>query len=73
MNERIEAYLRQHHCYRYFDKHGKTVIDPHYLMYREEVDGLIEFIVRECADIADINAHQNEPPGSYVRQHFGVK
>ena len=51
MNERIEGYLRQYHCYRYFDKHGETVIDPHYFMYREEVDGLIELIVRECVDV----------------------
>ena len=31
-----------------------------------------ELIVQECADIADINAHQHKSPGLYVRQHFGV-
>ncbi len=32
-----------------------------------------ELIVRECADIADIDAHQHESPGLYVRQHFGIE
>ena len=31
-----------------------------------------ELIVRECADIATINAHQWESPGSYVLKHFGL-
>lgn len=31
-----------------------------------------ELVVMECADIADINAHQHECPGSYVLQHFDI-
>ena len=31
-----------------------------------------ELIVRECADIADINQHQWDAAGNYVKQHFGV-
>jgi hypothetical protein len=31
-----------------------------------------ELIIRECADIATINAHQWESPGSYVLEHFGL-
>jgi hypothetical protein len=50
MNERIESYLKQHYCRDYFNTYGETVEDDHYFMYREEVDGLIELIVRECAD-----------------------
>jgi hypothetical protein len=32
-----------------------------------------ELIVRECADIATINTHQWETPGTYVLKHFGVE
>jgi hypothetical protein len=31
-----------------------------------------DLIVRECADIATLNAHQWESPGSYVLEHFGL-
>ena len=48
MNGRIEAYLKQHYCRDYFNSYGEMVEDDHYFMYREEVDGLIELIVREC-------------------------
>ena len=32
-----------------------------------------ELIVRECADVATINAHQWASPGTYVLIHFGVE
>ena len=32
-----------------------------------------ELIVKECADIATINAHQWASPGTYVLKHFGVE
>jgi hypothetical protein len=32
-----------------------------------------ELIIRECADIATINAHQWASPGTYVLKHFGVE
>jgi len=32
-----------------------------------------ELIVRECADVATINAHQWASPGTYVLKHFGVE
>ena len=32
-----------------------------------------ELIVKECADIATINAHQYQPPGDFVLKHFGVE
>jgi hypothetical protein len=38
-----------------------------------ELAKFAELIVRECADIADINAHQWQPPGHYVKQHFGIE
>ena len=34
---------------------------------------LAELIVRECADVATINAHQWASPGAYVLKHFGVE
>ena len=34
---------------------------------------LAELIVRECADVATINAHQWASPGTYVLKHFGVE
>ena len=61
MNERIEAYLKQHYCRDYFDSYGETIEDDHYFMYREEVDGLIELIVRECMDIARNVGNISEP------------
>lgn len=39
----------------------------------EQMRELAERIVRECADIATVNAHQWQPPGHYVLQHFGVE
>ena len=32
-----------------------------------------ELIVRECDDVATINAHQWASPGTYVLKHFGVE
>ena len=32
-----------------------------------------ELIVRECADVATINAHQWASPGTYVLKYFGVE
>ena len=32
-----------------------------------------ELIVRECADIATINSHQQYSAGHYVLKHFGVE
>ena len=80
MNEHIEAYLKQHYCRDYFNSYGETVEDEHYFMYREEVDGLIELIVRECLDIAqDRAAFDGFPPNDVnhvigeIKQHFGVE
>ena len=68
MNERIESYLKQHYCRDYFNTYGETVEDDHYFMYREEVDGLIELIVKECAEIClEANDHKN------ILRHFGVE
>jgi len=43
-------------------------------VYSESYDTkFAELIVRECADIATINAHQWASPGTYVLKHFGVE
>ena len=31
-----------------------------------------KLIVQECANIASINAHQYQTPGTYVLKHFGL-
>jgi hypothetical protein len=82
MNERIEAYLKQHYCRDYFNRYGETVEDDYYFMYREEVDGLIELIVRECIGVIESMADPEEDSDRYlwaiqnastkVRDHFGV-
>jgi hypothetical protein len=43
--------------------------------YSDDLDPkeFAELIVRECADVATINAHQWESPGTYVLKHFGVE
>jgi hypothetical protein len=38
-----------------------------------DVEQFAELIVRECADVATINAHQWASPGTYVLKHFGVE
>jgi hypothetical protein len=79
MIELIEAYIKQHHCRDYFNSYGETVEDDHYFMYREEVDGLIELIVRECVMVAS-NPHLNDEESYYgnefakaIKKHFGVE
>lgn len=32
-----------------------------------------DLIVRDCADVATMNAHQYNTAGSYVLKHFGVE
>jgi hypothetical protein len=80
MNEHIEAYLKQHYCRDYFNSYGETVEDDHYFMYREDVDGLIELIVRECISIAqDRAAFDWAAPNdvnhiiSEIKEHFGIE
>jgi hypothetical protein len=76
MNERIESYLKQHHCRDYFNTYGETIDDEHYFMYREEVEGLIELIVRECAKVAfnDWCEGTNEESSQMaILKHFGVE
>ena len=70
MNERIEAYLKQHYCRDYFNRYGESVEDDYYFMYREEVDGLIELIVKECVQRS---AELGQPEiGLGILKHFGV-
>jgi hypothetical protein len=59
MNERIKELAEQA-----TDKeHGYSFFD------REK---FAELIVRECADIATINSHQQYSAGHYVLKHFGL-
>ncbi len=79
MIDHIEQYLKQHHCRDYFNSYGESVEDDHYYMYREEVDGLIELVVRECISsihrTATLNACEFEGGmiADAVREHFGVE
>ena len=73
MNEHIESYLKLHYCRDYFNAYGETVEDDHYFMYREEVDGLIELIVRECASVADNPDVDMLRVGKTIKEHFGVE
>jgi hypothetical protein len=43
--------------------------------YSDDLDPELfaQLVVRECADVATINAHQWESPGTYVLKHFGVE
>ena len=36
----------------------------------QHLEKFAELIVRECADVATINAHQWATPGTYVLKHF---
>ena len=70
MNERIKQLARQANIGLFEDKSfGWNVIagtDQH-------LEKFAELIVRECADVATINAHQWASPGTYVLKHFGVE
>ena len=70
MNERFKQLAQQAHIGLFEDKSfGWNVIagtDRH-------LEKFAELIVRECADVATINAHQWATPGTYVLKHFGVE
>ena len=70
MNERFKQLAEQANIGLFEDKSfGWNVIagtDQH-------LEKFAELIVRECADVATINAHQWASPGTYVLKHFGVK
>ncbi len=77
MKDHIEAYLKQHYCRDYFNSYGETVEDDHYFMYREEVDGLIELIVRECMSlVSEPGPDMNDTERgilAQIKKHFGVE
>lgn len=75
MNEHIEQYLKQHFCRDYFNSYGETVEDEHYFMYREEVDGLIELIVRECVNCLQPLSRNHSMVGAAqdtIKEHFDL-
>ena len=77
MNEQIESYLKQHYCRDYNNSYGDVVEDDHYFMYREDIDGLIELVVRECAEVARQHniktAERSYMIHKAIKEHFGVK
>ena len=67
MNEQLEdlmyrAGLTAQGCWDNMDSYDRAAIMD-----------FAKLIINECADIASINGHQVEPPGYYVRKHFGVE
>ena len=68
MNERLQALAAQ-------AKLNGVEFDTikYYVGTEETFLAFAKLIIRECADIASINAHQYETPGSYVLKHFGVE
>ena len=82
MNKRVEAYLEEHLCLYYIGEYGHPVKDPHYEMYREEVEGLIELVVQECSDMMITNQSIDKDPNwnralretsKKIKQHYGVE
>ena len=69
MNERIRELAEQADIVFGFDKNN----DPEVICAIMDIEKFAELIVRECADIADINQHQWDGAGNYVKQHFGVE
>jgi hypothetical protein len=52
--------------------------DPHdmssdFTCNLDDIEAFAKLIVRECADVATINAHEWASPGTYVLKHFGVE
>ena len=69
MNERIKELYSQAVQYT-MDNAGRKGQASSDRMCAEK---FAELIVRECANIATINAHQWETPGTHVLKYFGVK
>ena len=67
MNERIQKFAEMH---GFVNEHMTPGEKSDALKKYEK---FAELIVRECADIATINAHQWASPGTYVLKHFGVE
>jgi hypothetical protein len=67
MNEKIKELLNE----------ATSGLEPDLSLQRtvtlNEMQKFAELIVRKCADIATINAHQWASPGTYVLKHFGVE
>ena len=73
MNERVEAYLEKYHCLYYVaEVYGDAVEDPHYFMYQEDVEGLIQLVVRECVEVMKQHSFHQRTQNA-VLEHFGVK
>ena len=66
MNERIKELEKQ--CWNH--RVDGVLVDGH---LHFDTQKFAELIVKECADVATINAHQWASPGTYVLKHFGVK
>ena len=70
MNEQFKQLAEQANIGLFEDKSfGWNVIagtDQH-------LEKFAELIIKECADVATINAHQWASPGTYVLKHFGVE
>ena len=66
MNERFEALARQAGFENgHQDRNGNSLSD--------ELEKFAELIIKECADIATINSHQWDTPGSYIIKHFNLE
>ena len=75
MNEQILEFAKQAGL-KYYNwiTNESNVVDGDFRYPRaEDLQKFAELIVKECADIATINSHQWEPPGYYVKKHFGVE
>ena len=68
MNKRIKELALQCNAWHQVYDQKRFMVDSNF-----DVEKFAELIVRECADIATINAHQWKTPGSYVLQHFEVE
>ena len=69
MNERIQELITQAGGYW---NHGDFNMPSSVEFQEKDIAKFAELIVRECADIATINAHQYQPPGDFVLKHFGI-
>ena len=68
MKYRIEELAKECGAWNQVYGNREFMIDEHF-----DIDKFAELIVRECADVATINAHQWASPGTYVLKHFGVE
>ena len=73
MHEKIEKLALDACLLNYVDNETPRRYFVHGFADLNDVQKFAELIIRECADIADMNQFQHDSVGKYIKNHFGVE